>query len=181
MEKLGKITKEVKQELKLRGQSKTSLQKLKPRNAELLRMCETGDKFITRFNFDYCADRYRNIETVRQGIVAKMVTLREIAETYNEKTPVLMLHAWLINLSMFMGFEITKQQARETAQYMFEELRGLSLPLVTILFKRIKKGRYGEFYGRFNGQKILIACSEFRNEYRKEMAWIENQKQLRML
>lgn len=158
-----------------------SLQKLRQPNGELLKVCPTGEEFITRFNFDFCLSRYENIDTIEKAIESGMLTLREISDTYNKKTPVLMLQAWLVNLSSFMNFEITAQQAKETAQYIFEEMRAISLPLLTILFKRIKKGKYGEFYGKFNGQKILIACIDFRKEIMKEVIKIEEQKQLRSL
>jgi hypothetical protein len=151
------------------------------RNLKLMSLCGSGEKFLQQFNFDYCADRYKHILTVRDAIAVNMITLREIAETYNEKTPELLLQAWLVNLAMFLCVEITPQQARETSRYMIEEIRSLSLPLITILFKRLKKGKYGEFYGKFNGQKILIACIDFRKEVRKEIVWLENQNQLKML
>jgi len=80
-----------------------------------------------------------------------------------------------------MGFEITDQQARETAQYIFEEVGMLNIAEITLLFKRIKKGKYGDFYGRFNGQLILKACREYRKERGNILTKMSTDKQLKLI
>ena len=63
-----------------------------------------------------------------------------------------------------MGFDVSDQQAKETAIYMLEDCRSFNLSEMTLLFKQIKKGKYGQFYGRFNGQIILQAVKEYRKD-----------------
>jgi len=143
--------------------------------------CSTGKSFLTQFNFDFCSKRYEPYYTAELALETKMVKLRELAEIYNRQTPVSLMEIWLVNLSTFMGFEITDQQARETAQYIFEEVGMLNIAEITLLFKRIKKGKYGDFYGRFNGQLILKACREYRKERGNILTKMSTDKQLKLI
>lgn len=61
-----------------------------------------------------------------------------------------------------MNFEISTQQAKSTSMMILEELYMLNIAEFTFFFKQIRKGIFGIFYGKFNGQTILIACKEFR-------------------
>ena len=159
-------------------QSNQSLPVSSKRNTDLLSVCSNGGDFIKKFNFDFCSDRYRSVETLRDAIGFKSLTLRDVSETYNQFTPELLLQAWLANLSVFMDFEITDQQAVETSKYMYRELKQLTLPLLTLFFQYLKMGKYGPFYGKFNGQKILIACAEFRKEISRENMKIANEQNI---
>ncbi|KJF44066.1 hypothetical protein LH29_00560 [Draconibacterium sediminis] len=134
------------------------------RKVELQKVCSTGKDFLKQFNFDYCADRYRILNTQKAALVSKMINLRELTNVYNQETPRLLLSLWLTQLCLFMGFEAIEIQLRQTSEYMYEEIGMLNLAELTLLFHRIREGFYGEFYGKFNPQIVLRACREYRKE-----------------
>ena len=181
MEKINRITPAVKKELKQREQSRTSLPKLNKRSADLVKRVPTGELFLTQFNPDYCSNRYQDFKTSELALKTGLVKLREIAQAYHSNTPVIMLKLWLVNLSKFMDFDITDQQARETGQYIYEEVNMFNLAEITLLFKRIKKGFYGAFYGKFNGQIILKACREYRKERGNILSGLSTDEQLKLI
>lgn len=139
-----------------------SLPVLSNRSSELLKICKTGGEFLTEFNFDNCLKRYSDFKTEELALKSNKLKLREIAETYNQQTPVSLIEIWLLNMSMFMGWEVTDQHIRETALYIYEDNSFLNLAEITLFFKKLKKGIYGTFYGKFDGLKICSAVREYR-------------------
>ena len=134
-----------------------------------------------QFNPDFCFDRYKEMKTVESALMANLVTLREIGQAYNESTPALLIKTWLILLSEFMGFEVTPSQANETARYIYEEAFMFNIAELTLFFKQLKKGVYGEFYGKFNGQKILIAAREYRQRRGEIFCRLSESEQKRLM
>lgn len=155
--------------------------KLTRRSVELQKAFAAGKDFLVQFNYDYCADRYEKYNTPKLALMSGMVKLNEVSKVYNRKTPIIMLKLWLVNLSLFMGFDLPDQQARETGQYIYEEVNMLNLAEITLLFRRIKKGHYGEFYGKFNGQIVLRACREYRSERGRILAKLDEKEQLKLM
>ena len=169
-----------KKELQPQKQSKALLPKLSKRKSEMLVICPNVKLLITKLNFDSCLERYFRYSNAEESLMSGKLRLREIAAIYEPSAPILLIRAWLINLASFMGFEITDQQAKETGRYIYEEVGMLNIAELTLLFKRIKKGQYGEFYGRFNGQIILRACREYRKERGKILVALSTDEQLKL-
>lgn len=139
-----------------------SLPVLSKRSSELLKICQTGGEFLKEFNFDNCLKRYSDFKTEELALKSNKLKLREIAAIYNEQTPVSLIELWLFNMSKFMGWEVADQQIRETAIYIYEDNSFLNLTEITLFFKKLKKGIYGTFYGKFDGLKICSAVREYR-------------------
>lgn len=144
--------------------SKTSKKELTPIAKEVLRICNTGAKFTERFNLDYCVEKYQNYKTVKDALLSKKVKITDLVLCYDKNLLILWIRAWLTNLSAYMNFEITEMQSRKTAIFILEDCYMLNIVELTLLFKRIMKGYYGQFFGKFNGQIILHACKEYRKE-----------------
>jgi hypothetical protein len=124
----------------------------------------TGNRFVVDMNMDSCMEKYCIYKTIKEAHLSRKAKLIDLSHAYGEELVMAWIEAWLVNLAAYMNFDISNQQSSETAMFILEELFMLNIPEFTLLFKRIKKGRYGEFYGRFNGQIILRACKEFRIE-----------------
>lgn len=90
--------------------------------------------------------------------------LWELAQVYGQKTVCLWIEAWLVNLSEYMDFEVSEHQTTSTSIMILEELYMLKIPEFTLFFKKLRKGNYGQFYGKFNGQIIMLAALEFRKQ-----------------
>jgi hypothetical protein len=110
--------------------------------------------------------RYSELNTPELALLSHKMKLKEIAATYDKQTPVSLIEFWLINLVAYMGLDekATDQQIREIAIYLYEDFSFFNLAELTLFFKRIKKGFYGEFYGKLDGMKIISAAREYRQQ-----------------
>jgi len=50
---------------------------------------------------------------------------------------------------------MTDQQTMETAQLILDEYKAITIADINFIFKSAKKGKYGVFYDRMDGQMIL--------------------------
>jgi hypothetical protein len=110
-----------------------------------------------------------------------MVKLSELCKAYNDKSITAWIQAWLINLAKYMDFSVTPEQVKSTAIAILEECYMLNLAEFTLLFRRILKGYYGIFYGKFNGQMIIGACISFRQERGKILAKMSTEEQKKII
>lgn len=156
---------------------KTSGKGLSRRGEKLLKHAPNSKGFITRFNPDWCRDRYLHLKTPKEALFADVIKISEIVQAYDEETVQLWLVAWLVNLSGLMDFEINDAQANETAIFILEELYMLNVAELTLFFKRLKKGHYGVFYNKFNIQTILRAGKEYRMERGKIVSGMTSEEQ----
>jgi len=125
-------------------------------------------------------EKYINIKTFEDALKSKKIKLRELSLAYGEQIIIGWIQAWLINLSGYMNFSITEQQAKTTAIFILEDCYMFNLAEFTLLFRKINRGNYGQFYGQFNGQIIMAACKEYRNQRGKVLSGLseEEQKQI---
>jgi hypothetical protein len=87
-----------------------------------------------------------------------------LSQAYSERAVVAWIQTWLISLSMYMNFDISEQQVVTTATLILEECYMFNIVEFNLLFRKMKKGEYGIFYGKFNGQTIIKGCIKFRKE-----------------
>lgn len=124
----------------------------------------TGIEFGKQFNLDYCMQKYFEVKTIEDALRSKKIKLRELSVAYGEEIITGWIQAWLINLSSYMNFSISTQQAKQTAMFILEDCYMLNIVEFTLLFRKITRGNYGEFYGKFNGQIIISACKQYRSQ-----------------
>ena len=122
--------------------------------------------FIHEFSHSNCVKRYHHINTLEKAYLTKYLKLSELESIYNPQTPLFFIEAWLNGLIIFLGFEkvLADYQLTEIAQYIYDEIKFLNIVEFTLLFKRIKTGHYGEFYGRISGTDLIRWCREYRKE-----------------
>lgn len=130
----------------------------------MLKAIPTAEQFAIQFNLDSCSERYIEYKDNLTAMKSLKIKLRELSQVYSERAVVAWIQTWLISLSMYMNFEITEQQAVSTATTILEECYMLNIVEFNLLFRKMKKGNYGIFYGKFNGQTIIKACIQFRKE-----------------
>lgn len=128
-------------------------------------------------NLDTCMERYMDIKTIDQALRSNKIKLRELAAIYTEKAIAAWIQAWLVNLASYMNFPITAQQAKTTAMFILEDCYMLNIVEFTLLFKKINRGNYGEFYGKFNGQIIISACKQYRSQRGKVLVSLSEEEQ----
>jgi len=113
--------------------------------------------------------------------MSEFIKIRELAACFDDETIQLWLEAWLVNLSQHMDFEINESQAKETAIALVEDLYMLNLAEITLLFRKIRKGYYGRFYGKFDMQTILTAARQYRIERGKILAGLSTEIQDKLI
>lgn len=67
------------------------------------------------------------------------------------------IEGWIVNLRDFVnvGKKMTDQQTMETAMLILDEYRSITIADINFIFNSAKKGKYGQFYDRLDGQMIL--------------------------
>lgn len=113
---------------------------------------------------DNCIQKYIEFKTVEDALKSEKIKLRELTSIYSEKAIVLWIQAWLVSLASYMNFSITEQQAKTTSIFILEDCYMFNIVEFTLLFKKLSRGSFGEFYGKFNGQIIVLACKQYREQ-----------------
>lgn len=131
--------------------------------ATLAKFPEQKD-FIVNMNHVALEKRYDRIMTVADAYQTNYIKLEELEYIYAKETPVLLLESWILQLSLFAKVPINKDQIHELALLLYDDCRFLNMAELTLFFKRVKKGHYGEFYADFN----TMALMRWAREYRKE-------------
>jgi hypothetical protein len=160
MKKISEITKNLQEPER---QQRSLPSKLQKRAEALLQVCSTPAGLIVRFNYDFCRKRYKFLDTQELALKSNLIKLSELIDVYSEDTPVDLLRAWLLNMSIYLGLDVDGQVIKEIARELYEEIFMLNIAELTLLFSRIKRGYYGSFYGRFDGITIISAAREFRS------------------
>jgi len=160
------------------SKSKTDLNK---RSEAVLNRFETAKDFAVQFNMDYCANKYIAIKTNYEGLMSNTVKLRELSDCYGDKNISNWIASWLVVLSSKMDFQISPEQAGTTSVLILEELYMINISEFSLFFKRLLKGDYGIFYGKFNIQTILMACKEFRMQRGFVLSKLSEEDQLKLL
>jgi len=137
--------------------------------------------FMTEFNLDATIVRYIGHKTQLDAIHANTIKLREIAGAYSEKNTLLWIELWLASFCKFMDFEITDTASQATAMYLLEELYMVNLTEFSLFFKWLQKGKYGSFFGKFDGQKIIQAARQFRIDRGREISKMKTDEQIKYI
>ena len=151
------------------------------RSNALVKAYPNKGEFLVEFNFDACLNRYSEFNTPERALESNKIKLKEIALAYDKQTPVSMIEFWLINLASYMNIEASDQQIREVAIYLYEDNSFFNLAEITLFFKRLKKGYYGSFYGRFDGMMICNAAREYRQQRGNILARLPEEQQNRIV
>jgi len=147
-------------------QSSKSIIVLSKRSKAVLSRFKTAKDFAVEFNLDKCISLYINSKTNLDGIKANTVKLRELSDCYGDSNVSNWIAAWLVSISSKMDFQISSEQAVTTSVLILEELYMINISEFTLFFKRLLKGDYGIFYGKFNMQTIIGACNDRNNRHR---------------
>ena len=177
MKKLSQITGEALKVIPRKQQLSTSTTILSKRSEAVLSHFKEAKDFAVQFNLDKCLSKYMGIKSNTDGLNANTIKLRELADCYGDENVSNWIAAWLVSLSSKMDFQISPEQAITTSMFILEELYMINIAEFSLFFKRLLKGHYGVFYGKFNIQTILIACKEFRMQRGKILLGMDYEEQ----
>ena len=115
-----------------------------------------------------------------KNCLAKGAKIRQVSDCFESKAPSIgkmqrtqgnvftnaYVMAWLVYLNEVLGLNkpMSEEQIRLCAQMILDDYYALNIADFTLLFKRIIKGDYGEFYERLSIDKIQKFFSNYFEE-----------------
>lgn len=137
-------------------------------------------QFSIEMNIDNCLIRYAEYNTEVIALKSGMIKIRELAELYTEESIIDWIGTWLLSVSAQMDFDITEQQVTTTAIFLLEEIYMLNLSEFSLFFKKLRQGKYGIFYGKFNMQTIVLAAMQYRKKRGAEISKMSTDEQQKL-
>lgn len=116
------------------------------------------------FNPDYCAERYMKYNTELSALQSGIIKLSEVKLAYDFETAIDYISAWLLNVSLYVRLEIDLNLLKNISRELYKEIFMLNLAEFTLFFSKLKRGYYGNLYGRFDGMTICNAAIEYRQK-----------------
>lgn len=124
---------------------------------------------MVRYNPIKCNEHSHKIRTVRDALSLPSKTLVEFKREYGRQWAIDYVAIWLIELNDFLNLKtkMTDAQIEFTAAQIYDNY-SLKVTDLTLFFKNVKAGVYGQFYESLGPEKILEwmdAYYEQRCEY----------------
>jgi len=97
------------------------------------------------------------VSTVPAALESETPSLAVIKKQFGDDFTQAYIEGWIVHLREFLniGNKMNDEQTQETAMIILDEFYNVTIADINIIFKRAKMGRWGEFYGRLDGQMIL--------------------------
>lgn len=145
------------QVIKRYGNFDKAIAKLAPKNVQLA-VIESG------------------INSNRSAFKSDSLKLSQFAKTYTKDNAYLMVELWLLDLSNYAGAgnKLNDDQIQQLAKYFYQDAYSLNFAELGLLFNRIKKGKYGEFYGSVDPIKIMNYLTQFLKQRTEAIESLNN-------
>lgn len=130
----------------------------------------TRAQFIQDYKIPEVQKLCRNVNTPAQVFATNLPTMGTVKKVYGDDFAQAYIETWIVNISEFIniGKNMNENQVYETAQMVLDDYPYFTLADINLVFKKAKKGDFGQIYDRLDGQIILswfskysqIRCSE---------------------
>ena len=109
--------------------------------------------------------RYK-IDLPEQAFESGLPSLAKVRNVYGDEFMNAYVELWIIDFCDFVniGKGMKPAQIYQTASLILEEFYYFNLAEINLVFKRAKKGFYGEIFDRLDGQIILKWFREYNKE-----------------
>lgn len=110
--------------------------------------------------------KFKQVATVQKALEQHTPTLGKLTKIMGELAVESYMKLWLIDLNEALNLKrpLTETQIDQIAFFIVQEYRNLSIADISLIFKKAKMGRYGDFYESLNSAKILLWFSNYFNE-----------------
>lgn len=135
----------------------------------------TKDQFLNRFSPGKCIRIFQKATTPALTIKSGAPTLAGIKKEYSEDFLIAYIAVWIVNLNDFVNAsrKMTPPQIEETAVMIFQDYYYMNLADINLVFKKIKKGEFGQLYTELDGVKILSWFEKYSTERMRMAADLE--------
>ena len=140
--------------------------------AEAVRIYGDSDRFLKTLNPSIQIQVAANVERAYMG---KAPRLSAVCGAYSQEVAETWLMAQLENMNDFCGVKqkMTIPQMTELAKMLIVEVYYLKVTELMLFFHRFKAGKYGEFFGVVDPQRIMSGLNAFLRERIEEIAQYE--------
>ncbi len=131
----------------------------------------TKDQFLNQYAPGKCLRLYSKVNTPELAIKCEAPTLGSIRRNYTEDFQIAFTAVWIVNLNDFVNVsrKMTPEQIEETATIIVQEYPYFNLADINLIFRKIKKGEFGQLFAELDGVKILTWFEEYA-QYRARTA-----------
>jgi hypothetical protein len=122
--------------------------------------------FVEQFTPVKCLIVFKNTNTPALCIDSGTPSLAMVRKQYSEDFITAYIALWIDNLNDFVNAarRMTPAQIEETAIILFQEYYYLNIADINLVFRRIKKGEFGQLFAEIDGIKILSWFEQYAQE-----------------
>ncbi|HCY40375.1 MAG TPA: hypothetical protein DHV48_03335 [Prolixibacteraceae bacterium] len=126
----------------------------------------TTKSFLAEFAPAQCLRVFQKVNTPALAITSMAPTLGNIRREYSEDFLVAYVSVWIVNLNDFVNAlrKMLPQQIEETAILIVQEYPYLNLADINLVFRKIKKGEFGQLFAEIDGMKVLSWFEQYAQE-----------------
>lgn len=149
---------------------------IQPQNQHIATI--SNEKFLKSYNLINCLKVYKNLQVVEDCFKSKSPSLASIKRDKGIEFTEAFLMAWLLNLNDILNLKrpMTETQIMLCVSEILNIHPYLKIADLTLLFKRIMSGEFGEFYESLSIPKVLTFFREYSEERMNRAYEINNQK-----
>lgn len=117
----------------------------------------TRTQFVQDYKIPAVQKLCRNVNTPAQVFNTNLPTIGTVKKVYGDDFAQAYIETWIVNISEFVniGKNMNENQIYETAQMILDSYPYFTLADINLVFKKAKKGDFGQIYDRLDGQIIF--------------------------
>lgn len=124
------------------------------------------EDFAVRFKPSNCLMAFNKINSPALCMSSELPTLASIRKTYSDDFIIAYIALWIDNLNDFVNAirKMKPAQMEETALIIFQEYHFFNIADINLVFRKIKKGEFGQLFAELDGVKILSWFEQYAQE-----------------
>ncbi len=124
------------------------------------------EKLLKLYNPSNCIENSNKLKTIEDAIGSKAPSIGALQRDNGKKFTQGLVNVWLIYLNEMLNLNkpMSESQVKLCSGMILDEFYALKISDLTILFKRIISGEYGEFYERLSIDKVMSFFRKYFNE-----------------
>lgn len=134
----------------------------------------TKQSFLSVYAPAKCLRVFHRENTLALAINSSAPTLGSIRREYSEDFQIAYVSVWIVNLNDFVNAlrKMSPEQIEETATIIVQEYPYMNLADINLVFRKIKKGEFGQLFAEIDGMKILSWLEQYARERARTAAEI---------
>lgn len=122
--------------------------------------------FMSEYAPAKCLRVFHQENTPALTLNSSAPTLASIRREYSEDFQIAYVSVWIVNLNDFVNAlrKMSPEQIEETATIIVQEYPYLNLADINLVFRKIKKGEFGQLFAEIDGMKVLSWFEQYARE-----------------